>query len=253
MSVAMQQRAVARRTAMQQSRRPRSLRAGFTLVEVMVAVSILAIVCALTWGSFHEMFKTKAIIESNAVRYHSVRLSLERISRELTMAYISMNEDPTQQEKRTFFVGKRKTEVDEIRFSMFGHQRLYADADETDTSQVAYYGMPDREKGSGHTNLMRRETRRLAPLKMEQSPGRADIMCDDVVRLQFDYYDGRDKEWREEWSTGSADGQPGRLPQKVRITLTVRDERGNNVPFATEVRLPMQEAVDNSPKPGLYD
>ena len=219
---------------------------GFTLIEVLVAVSILCIVVGLTWGSFQQTFKAKATIETNAVRYHSVRIALERLSRELTMAYLSQNEDPTQPDRRTYFIAKRKGDIDELRFSMMGHQRLYADADESDTSQVAYYGARDRD--TGKLNLVRRETRRLSTVKIEAASGRADILCDDVVRLKLDYYDGRDKQWREEWATTSADGQTDRVPSKVKITLTVHDERGNEVPFTTSVRLPMQEPLNLKPR-----
>jgi hypothetical protein len=100
---------------------------------------------------------------------------------------------------------------------------------------------------------MRRETRRLNYLKIEAAAGRADIVCDDVVRLQFDYYDVREKAWREDWSTLAADGQSARMPGKIKITLTVRDERGLDVPFTTEVRPVLQEPVELSPKPGIYD
>jgi general secretion pathway protein J len=221
---------------------------GFTLVEIMVAVTILAVVTSLVWGSFHSTFKAKAVVEASAMRYHTVRLALERIARELTMAYVSQNEDTSQQDRRTFFVGKRHGDADELRFSMLGHQRLYADANEADTAQVVYYGARDREDSS-KLNLLRRETRRLNNLKPEIAAGESDIVCDDIVRLKVDYWDWRDKQWREEWSTIAADGQPDRLPSKVRITLTVYDERHQEVPFQTEVRLPMQEPLNLLPRP----
>lgn len=221
-------------------------RSGFTLIEVMVAVSILAVVCALVWGSFHETFQAKAVIESNAVRYHSVRLALERMSRDVSMAYLSQNEDTSQPERRTFFIGKRKGDIDELRFSYFGHQRLYANSNEADTAQVAYYGAHDKED-SRKLNLIRRETRRLGNIKMESAAGESDILCDNVVSLKLSYWDSRDKVWREEWATSSADGQPDRLPSKVKIVLTVADERDVEVPFSTEVRLPMNEPLNLDP------
>lgn len=215
---------------------------GFTLVEVMVAVAILAVVIALTYTSFRQTFIAKSTIEAGAARYHTVRLALERLSRELTQAFLSQNEDPSQPERRTFFVGRRHGDVDEVRFSFLGHQRLYQDANECDSAQVIWYGGRDRDH-PGQTNLLRRETRRLSNLKPELAPGATDIVCDDVIKLKLDYWDARDKVWREEWSTAAADGQPDRLPGKVKITLTVRDERGLEVPFSTEVRLPLQEPV----------
>jgi general secretion pathway protein J len=228
--------------------------AGFTLIEVMVAVAILAMVMTLTWSSFTDTIHTKNTIEAQAGRYRTVRIALERLSRDVSMAFLSQNEDTSQPERRTLFVGKRKTDVDELRFSYFGHQRLYQDANECDTSQLSYYGVHDRDDGR-KVNLIRRETRRLANLRPEDAPGEGDILCDDVVRLQLDYWDARDKQWREEWSTTSADGQPDRLPSKIKITLTVHDERGKEVPFQTVARIALSEplnlkAVDPQQAPG---
>jgi general secretion pathway protein J len=215
---------------------------GFTLIEVLVAVAILAMVMTLVWGSFNGTFKTKQQVEAQAGRYRTVRIALERLAREVSQAFLSQNEDTSQPERRTLFVGKRKFDIDELRFSYFGHQRLYQDANECDTAQVSYYA--GRDPRTNRPNLVRRETRRLTYLKLEEQAGEADIVCDDVVRLQLDYYDSRDKIWREEWVTNAADGQPDRLPSRVKITLTVRDERGQEVPFTTEARISMQEPLN---------
>jgi general secretion pathway protein J len=219
---------------------------GFTLIEIMVAVSIVAIVTTLTWGAFKNTFNTKSQIEAQATRYRTVRLALERMAREISMAYVSQNEDTSQAERRTRFYGKRHSDIDELMFSYFGHQRLYQDANECDTALVYYYSARDKED-SRKTNLMRRETRRLSNYKIDEQAGEADVVCDDVVKLQLSYWDARDKIWREEWITTSADGQPDRLPSKVKITLTVRDERGKEVPFQTEARLAMSVPLNNTP------
>ena len=220
---------------------------GFTLIEVMVAVSILAIVTVLTWASFQQTFATKSAIEAQAGRYRTVRLALERMAHELSMVYVSQDEDTSQPERRTRLVGKHHNDIDEVLFSYFGHQRLYQDANEADTALVYYYAGRDRDD-SRKQNLMRRETRRLSYLKIDEQPGEADIVCDDVIKLKLDYWDQRDKVWRDEWVTTALDGQPDRLPSKIRITLTVHDERGKEVPFQTEVRVAMQEPLNNQPK-----
>ncbi len=227
--------------------RARNSARGFTLIEVLVAVSILAIITTLTWASFKQTFATKSAIEAQAGRYRTVRLGLERLARELSMVYVSQNEDTSQPERRTRLVGKHHNDLDEVLFSYMGHQRLYADANEADTALVSYYAARD-PNDSRKTNLMRREARRLSYLKIDEQPGEADIVCDDVIKLKLDYYDRRDKVWREEWVTTSLDGQPDRLPSKIRITLTVRDERGVEVPFQTELRVAMAEPLNNQPK-----
>jgi general secretion pathway protein J len=222
-------------------------RRGFTLIEIMVAVAIVAIVTTLTWSSFKSTFTTKQQIEATATRYRTVRLALDRMARELSMAYVSQNEDRSQAERRTRLVGKRHADIDEILFSYYGHQRLYQDANEADTALVYYYSARDRDDGR-KINLMRRETRRLSNYKVDEQAGEADIVCDDIVRMQLTYWDARDKIWREEWTTINADGQADRLPSKIKIMLTVRDERGIDVPFQTEARLAMTEPLDNTPQ-----
>jgi general secretion pathway protein J len=213
------------------------------LIEVMVAVVILAMVSTVVWSSFRDTTTTKKNVEAQAVRYRTVRLALDRMAREIAMAFLSQNEDTAQPERRTRFVGKKRNGIDELVFSYFGHQRLYEDTAESDTAVVSYTNEPDRERRNV-INLMRRESRRLGYFKPEELPGQYDILCDDITKLKLDYWDSRDKQWREEWNTTSADGQIDRLPSKVRITLAVRDERGKEVNFQTQTRIAMQEPLN---------
>lgn len=216
---------------------------GFTLIELMVAVAIVAVVSTMVWGSFKQTSMTKRAVEAQAVRYRTVRIALDRMARELAMAYLSQNEDTTQPQRRTRFVGKRHDKIDELTFSYFGHQRLYEDVQETDTAVVQYTSQPDRDR-SGVTDLMRRETRRLGYYRPEDISGERDLLCDDIVGLRVDYYDARDKVWRDDWDTTVADGEPDRLPSKIKITLTVYDERGRAIPFQTQTRVMLQEPLN---------
>lgn len=216
---------------------------GFSLIEVLISVAILAMITVMAWSSQRSTFRAKKSVEAAALRYRTVRLALMRMARDLEMAFLSQNEDTSQAERRTLFVGKHHNPFDEVRFSYFGHQRLYQDAAEADTAQVVYYTARDREN-SRVTNLLRRETRRLAYLRPTDHTNEVDILCDDVVGLRLRYWDARDKQWRDEWVTNTADGQPDRLPSRVQIVLTVHDERGKEVGFTTEARIMMQEPLN---------
>jgi general secretion pathway protein J len=83
-------------------------RQGITLIEVMVAVAIIAIVSSLMYTGFVQTAANKKRIESEIERYHEVRQGLERIARELSMAYMSIhvNPNPSLQPVKTGFVGK---------------------------------------------------------------------------------------------------------------------------------------------------
>lgn len=221
---------------------------GFTLVEIMIAVGIMASLTVLIWGSFNQSFKSKKQTEAQMSRYRAARIAMDRMIRDVSMAYLSNNMVPgTEQTPRTYFDGSRKSDIDELRFTYFGHQRLYADSKEADTAAVGYVGMRDKQDAR-KLNLMRRETRRLQAERFENTTGETDLLCDDVVRLELSYYHPDRKEWVESWRTSSADGFPNRLPSKVRIKLVIHDDLGEELTFTSEARIAMFQLLDTQPR-----
>jgi general secretion pathway protein J len=231
----------------------------------MIAVAILSSITVIIYGSYQQTFKSQRIVEANLNRYRAARLAMDRILRDVQMSYLSNNVVPgTEQTPRTFFEGVRRSDVDELRFSYFGHQRLYAESKEADTAAVGFFGGRDRENPR-QLNLYRKETRRLQADRFENIPGETELLCDDIVRLEFKYYQHERKEWLDHWSTSQADAQTsttvntpsaggaatsvqtgGILPSRVQVRLVVHDELGNEMVFVSEVRLAMFQLVDTS-------
>jgi general secretion pathway protein J len=225
-------------------RSPKQAQNGFTLVEIMLALTLMAFLTSLLWGTMAQTAKVKKRIEQAQDRTHTVRVALMRMSREIEMAYVAFEQTGTQ-ERRTMFSGISRSEFDELRFSWFGHLRFRADQAEGDTAQVSYFSQLDPEN-SMLTNLMRRETRRLEAKDPKLIPGETYLLCPAISRLKFAYYDYKQKDWREEWDTTKADGQTY-LPTQVRISLTVLDERGVPVTFTSIARLHALERVEYKP------
>jgi general secretion pathway protein J len=225
-------------------RSQRKTQHGFTLVEIMLALALMALLTSILWGTLAQTAKVKRRIEQAQDRTHTVRVALMRMSREIEMAYVAFEATGTQ-ERRTMFSGTSHNDFDELRFSWFGHLRFRADQAEGDTALVTYFSQPDPDD-SMLTNLMRRETRRLEAKDPKLIPGETYILCPAISRLKFAYYDYKQKDWREEWDTTKADGQTY-LPTQVRISLTVLDERGAPITFTSIARLHTLERVDYKP------
>ena len=221
------------------------IESGFTLVEIMLALALMALLTSLLWGTFAQTAKVKKRIERSQDRTHTVRVALMRMSREIEMAFISAAEQIGTQERRTMFSGLSHTDFDELRFSWFGHIRMRADAAEGDTALVTYFTQNDPDNPLV-TNLMRRETKRLEAKDLKLIPGETYLLCPAISRLKFAYYDYKQKDWREDWDTTKADGQQY-LPTQVRISLTVLDERGMPITFTSIARLHTLEGVDYRP------
>jgi len=218
---------------------------GFTLIEVMLALAILGFVTTIMWGSFNQTITNKRAIETAQERTHTVRVALMRMAREIEMAYLSASENTALSDRRTFLIGSARGDVDELTFSTFAHQRLRAGLAEGDTSVIGYFGERDPDDRRV-LNLMRRETRRLQAENPSNIIGEAYVLCPDVSRVKFSYYDHKLKEWETDWSTLNASGQQY-LPAHIRITLTVIDERGQEVSYTTDARIQMTEKVDYKP------
>jgi general secretion pathway protein J len=223
----------------------RRVQAGFTLIEVMLALAILAFITTIMWGSFSQTATDKRAIEAAQDRLHTVRVALTRMAREIEMAYLSGAENTALVERRTFFVGSAHGDVDDLSFSTFAHQRLRGGLAEGDTSVVRYYGERDPDDRRV-LNLMRRETRRLQAEDPKTIPGEAYVLCPDVAKVKFAYYDHKKKEWSTDWTTMDASGAQY-LPTHVRIMLTVLDERGQEVTYSTEARIQVTDKVDYRP------
>ena len=211
------------------------------MIELMLALALFTFITTIMWGSFSQTANSKRAVQSEQERTHSVRVALMRMAREIEMAYLSDNENTAITHRRTLFVASSRVDVDELTFSTFAHQRLRAGAAEGDTSLITYFGARDPDDRR-ILNLMRRETRRLQAEDPSTLPGEAYILCPDVARVKFAFWDHRKKEWASDWSTLDASGM-AYLPTHVRIMLTVVDERGKEVSYSTDARIQMTERV----------
>jgi general secretion pathway protein J len=63
--------------------------AGFTLVELLVAIAVLSMISILIYSAFSNMRLNKEGIQRVGDRYREGRMAMARITRELQGAYIS--------------------------------------------------------------------------------------------------------------------------------------------------------------------
>jgi general secretion pathway protein J len=217
--------------------RMRTQRDGFSLVELLVAVVLLAIMGALTYESLTQASAAKEESEEALDRMHAIRAALGRLVRDLSMAFLSKHKDPAMGDKpRTLFRGDR----DKVLFTALSHQRLFRDAKESDQCEITYWVR--RSAQTRGLALWRRESRRIDD-KPEQG-GPSLVILDDISRLELRYWEGKDCTddcWKDRWDTTQLDGQPMRLPQRVRIRLEAKDEFGTMVKYETQAQLWMQE------------
>ncbi|MCK4325347.1 prepilin-type N-terminal cleavage/methylation domain-containing protein [bacterium] len=211
-------------------------KSGFTLTEILVAVTILAITVAAIYTSFKGGLTswTKGTIRME--RYQNARAALEMMSREISAAIIIAADGSYQID----FYGVDNTEtvsgetVDDDYLCFVAPVR--EDPDEPDLRKVRY-----------ELDETNRQLRRGTDDSID-----GDITSDfsfaqlalNVKSLNFQYYDSS---WLDSWDSRDTSAESGTnastedsLPTAVKITITVQDElkQEEEQTFSATVYLP---------------
>lgn len=197
---------------------------GLTLVEVMVAITVLSFITMIIYGAFAGMKSSREGVQRINDRYREGRLALSRISRDLQSAFLSGHApiDPSLQVVETAFIGQRGTPADRLDFNSFSHLRLTRDARESDQAEISYFGSRDPDR-SGVVDLARRISPRL-DLEPEQG-GRVQVLATDIDLFDVTYLDPLTGKWEETWDSRQALEQTDRLPLQVRVILILNGGR----------------------------
>lgn len=207
---------------------------GVTLVEVMIAVAITAVIGVMVTGAFQRVYAAKDLTEAQDERLTPARVALTRLSRELSEAFLSDHYDRKRfRDPPTLFRGKDGGERDDLLFTTMSHERLVRDAKESDQALVEYTVEPDPDL-RGELALFRREK---AHLDEEPDRGGAKaIVCQHVSSFDVQYWDWTKQQWFREWVTNSAERQ-SILPTRVKVRLGVKMPDGKEQVFETQSRI----------------
>ncbi len=207
---------------------------GFTLVEVMVAAGITAVMGVMVMGAFSRAYQAKELADAQDERFSVARVALTRMAREVSEAFLSDHYDRKRfRDPPTFFRGKDRGERDDLLFTTMTHERLVRDAKESDEAVVEYTVEADPDH-PGEQALFRREKARL-----DEDPERGGakaVVCEHVTTFDVQYWDWKRQEWAREWVTNSAE-RGNTLPTRVKVRLGLKMPDGKEQVFETQARV----------------
>jgi len=213
---------------------------GFTLVEAIIAISILGMMGTLVFGTFSGAMDGRERAEKITTHYHQVRQALLRMAREIQMAFLTEHRDCDDPRTKTQFIAKRSSGGSRLDFASFSHFKSRADANESDQNELAYYVETDPDD-SQMTSLFRREQHRIDDEPEEG--GVAQVLAENVVDLAFEFYDPKEDRWEDEWDSTDIDYKD-RLPMFVAIRLKVKGLDGkDDEEFMTKTRVFLRQPI----------
>ncbi|MBT8343072.1 MAG: prepilin-type N-terminal cleavage/methylation domain-containing protein [Desulfatitalea sp.] len=228
------------------SRKARETTAGFTLLEILLAMVVLSIVMGLIFSSFDGVFSDAGHIRSTSDIHETAQACLQRLSLDLQAIHVSQAprytppdiHDETPDIYRV--EGDNETAVDgtlaRLRFTSLAHLPLGGDTRQG-IAEIVYY---TQQAADGSYELRRAD--RLYPYPEAFEPSEADaLVCDQVRSFKLLFFDRENREF-EAWNSQDDDLEFS-TPTTISVELKVGDET-SPYEFETAVTLPMQRQYE---------
>lgn len=201
---------------------------GFTLIEILVAISVVAILLTSIYGIFSTVSSAKDRLDTDSEAYHRARVIFDRLGRELRGAYY------TASNKGTLFRGG--TDSDELPFLELSTTAVSPlSSTGTGFAVVRYRLEEDTETDDDRKILLRREVPLLAKQETVEETA-AMRLAPGISRFQVRFY--AETAWHENW-----DAAVNGLPDMVEVLLYTIDHEGEETPFLTAFELPDAKMV----------
>ena len=224
----------------------KSTRNGFSLIEVLVAVAVLALLGLSTAGVVYSTFRAKTSAERDMEVIDIGRAVLRMMKRDISLAFhrpvyststsdkgsskSSLYDSTSESEERvkTVFTGRNSDPYDSITFTTFSHRRYYKNSRESSQTEISYYVEPD-PVDENNMVLYRRESKRIDDKPLEG--GRAYKFAEYITFIDFQYWDCVKGEYVDAWDSYESIDYRDKFPEAVRVVIGLDDFQGGEKIF----------------------
>lgn len=184
---------------------------GFTLIEVLIAIAIFAIMSVLAYGGLNSVIASQEQTEQTLVRLKQLQLTMTKLKRDIEQAAERDGKD-----ELGGILWKMASNADTDQFLALTRNgwRNPADLVRSHLQRVAY-----RLDGS---ELIRTSWPYVD--RAQDSQGSEIVLIDNIRSVEVRFYD-IDGEWVNTWPTAAVQtsGTPVPLPRAVEVTLEMGD------------------------------
>lgn len=234
-------------TTTHQPARAQSERRGFTLIEVIIAVSILAFILSISYGALRAITSSKKLLDDQRDLRSIADVVLVRLVREIQLAspgdpLLPRRDNLDEKVPSSIVLRGTRRELtnsrrgDTISFiARAGGQYLADGSGNTGMVQITFRVEEDPEARSSESPLylVREEVPYINPAETAYKRSIVFPISNALEHFELRYLAADTKSWAAEWGTEQRTG----LPAAVEITLAVRSPQGRIERFSTTIPL----------------
>jgi general secretion pathway protein J len=214
---------------------------GFTLLEILTAIFILAIVVSLVLGAFDAIFSNADSINNSTDLNEMGSAALDRMAEDLKSIHVmqypryQLPDTKEDDEPDIYRVEGKTSNVGGhtftwLRFTSMAHLPLNHDAEEG-IAEIVYYVQETRDN-----RFIIRRADHLYPYPEFEERDTDPELSEQVLDFTLTYFDFEGKEY-EQWDSESDDTEYG-TPRAIGIKLVMGDESASYT-LTTQIALPV--------------
>lgn len=231
---------------------------GFTLVEVVIAISIMSLIFMISYRAINQIGISKNEIDNEREAMQIANTILTRFTREFQMAIMDDRSQFPESEIRDYkFIGDDETisggeDGDSVTFmAKEAGQFIPGGQSHSGVVMITYKveKNPDYRVGRDDKELfqlIREETpvfvvgnnttsnRYIVESKRLKEQRMVFPITDKLVSLDFKYFDHGAREWQSDWKEKHRQGQTS-IPGMIRMKIKIKTDLGKVMTFATAV------------------
>jgi prepilin-type N-terminal cleavage/methylation domain-containing protein len=224
---------------------------GFTFLEIVISISILAVIMGVTYSSLNQIIRSKKILDDARDGKAIADSILSRMTREFqqavnsdsaTLAILPPRNNLTKPYLgKTVFLSERKEQsqgqiATTITFLTLAQPASHIDPEnKSEYIQVTYRVEPDPDDpNKERLRLIREEVPFITPASKAYKRTLAFPISQDILQFEFLFYDSNKEAWIESW------GKHPNLnaPPLIQVLFRIRSPLGAVQTYSTIIALP---------------
>jgi len=205
---------------------------GFTLLEVLLALSIFSLIALTTSHQINVIRNTKDSALGQIEQYNAMRSAVAILRQDLQQAFHKRRIDLGQEIQNelargapaphTLFDGRKN----QLIFTSLSHRNYYATRPDGQQAEISYFL---EDTGNNRSVLLKRESSLIDEKVFEG--GQIYRILDNITQLEFQFWDDKLSKWTDDWNS-DAGVTKDIFPLAIKMKLATWDNK-----LQREVRL----------------